>query len=373
MMLTDVDRVVPHFKLYRQRELGSNSDRWDTFFADYVRENEFFRDRAFADGGYLDNKPFSYAVEALARRRSILPVDRKLVYVEPDPDNPEDDPGSTGRPGPFENVQAALVSLPRSEPIREDLERVLERNREIARRDGAARVIEDAIARQIDEPDALSSLDADEWLQLDLADMIKRWGLAYGAYHRLKVAAVVGDLTRAIASSAGFVEDSGEGLAIRYLLEEWVALRYPEFREPDASDGRRPTQAKFLLRFDIGYRLRRLDFVLERLDDLLRLDERAEEILVNVPTTSIDAQRGSEEPLRTAKVRLSRSLRRAPPRRAGAAFAAKRFRCSIRRSVRHRQPRRASFRARGPDDSRPRPRAGARTGARTRSDDPRTR
>ena len=37
------------------------------------------RDVAFADGGYLDNKPFSYATEALRSRRADVPVKRKLA------------------------------------------------------------------------------------------------------------------------------------------------------------------------------------------------------------------------------------------------------------------------------------------------------
>ena len=34
---------------------------------------------AFADGGYLDNKPFSYATEALRSRRADVPVTRVLA------------------------------------------------------------------------------------------------------------------------------------------------------------------------------------------------------------------------------------------------------------------------------------------------------
>jgi hypothetical protein len=39
--------------------------------------------RPFIDGGFLDNKPFSHAVEALSQRIGELPAVRKLVYIEP--------------------------------------------------------------------------------------------------------------------------------------------------------------------------------------------------------------------------------------------------------------------------------------------------
>ena len=46
-----------------------------------------YADRAFGDGGYL-NKPFSHAIETLARRTTGLPMRRKVAYVEPSPDDP---------------------------------------------------------------------------------------------------------------------------------------------------------------------------------------------------------------------------------------------------------------------------------------------
>ncbi len=88
--------------------------------------------RSFGDGGYLDNKPFSYATEALLRRRADQPVDRKLIYIDPSPEYPQNvNPG--GKPDAFQNVLAALLSIPRYEPIREDLEKVVERNQLIQR------------------------------------------------------------------------------------------------------------------------------------------------------------------------------------------------------------------------------------------------
>src|SRR5829696_6801768 len=52
-------------------------------------EYENARGVYFADGGYLDNKPFSYATEALRRRRADVPVAGRLVSAEPEGRLPE--------------------------------------------------------------------------------------------------------------------------------------------------------------------------------------------------------------------------------------------------------------------------------------------
>lgn len=45
-----------------------------------------FAVRSFGDGGYLDNKPFTYAIQTIKKRHALLPVDRKLIYIEPAPE-----------------------------------------------------------------------------------------------------------------------------------------------------------------------------------------------------------------------------------------------------------------------------------------------
>ena len=42
-------------------------------------------DTQFVDGGVLDNKPFGWAIYAIQQRRADVEVDRRLLYLEPDP------------------------------------------------------------------------------------------------------------------------------------------------------------------------------------------------------------------------------------------------------------------------------------------------
>ena len=63
----------------------------------------------------------------------LLPVDRKLIYIEPSPEHPEDSPVNPTKPDALANVKAALLDLPAYETIREDLQRRIERNNLINR------------------------------------------------------------------------------------------------------------------------------------------------------------------------------------------------------------------------------------------------
>src|SRR5512138_101118 len=235
--------------------------------------------RPFGDGGYLDNKPFEYAIGVLASRRSDIPVDRKLLYLEPSPEHPELVPAKDARPDAIENVRAAL-SLARSETIRGDLERVRGRNRIVDRVDRILRGIDADLALK----SAAGSLEApgyspsQDYAAADLDTMIDLYGSAYGGYHRLKVSALTDEIAEYVSRAVGFDETSDEFEAIRYLVGAWRDGRYkPRKRDMQAPDMQ--TENAFLLRFDLNYRIRRASFVLGRIDRLLAGGKQAEEMV----------------------------------------------------------------------------------------------
>src|SRR5439155_21481976 len=84
------------------------------------------------DGGILDNRPFGPAIEAIGRRPADLEVERKLLYLEPDPHGAAE-PGPGRPPRPIQAMLGALSGIPRQEPILADLLAVAERNERVAR------------------------------------------------------------------------------------------------------------------------------------------------------------------------------------------------------------------------------------------------
>jgi patatin-related protein len=306
MQLADIDEVVGTDTFRAQYgERRSDHPDWRPYFEEYLKpggaetvreagEEAAFETQSFADGGYLDNKPFTWATQTLDRRRADLPVDRRLIYVEPDPGAHQlalHAPGTQGdqreawlrygplahldaerareRPNALENAVAALTGIPRYEPIREDLEALIARNRDLERVEQLTSIVDEARAQHWAFPPVHPP---DEWRALPATQLIAERGLQFGAYHRLRVATVADDLAVLITRLAGFDEESGEYSAIRSLVQAWVARHHPDDAAGEQS------QNEFLLRYDLGYRLRRIDFLQARLDRLLAAERMLEEV-----------------------------------------------------------------------------------------------
>jgi len=116
MALSDIDSLLKKLIGYQDNDdWKSTSPDWYRFYHDYRQPKDIpsipFPDRPFGDGGYLDNKPFTYATETVMSRTASVPVDRKLIFIEPSPEHPEDDVELGGKPDAIDNVMSALLSL----------------------------------------------------------------------------------------------------------------------------------------------------------------------------------------------------------------------------------------------------------------------
>ena len=310
MCLTDTESILKKLNNYKSNgDCSAASPLWQRFYRDYLDPRGVssvpFHKRAFGDGGYLDNKPFSYATEALMYRNADVPVDRKLLYIEPSPEHPEDDVERDQKPDAVENVMSALLTLPRYETIREDLERVQDRNRLIDRINSITSGVDrdaDIVRLQAghvpaSEYDAWKELGAlaplpseSKWGKeyrfdkdvgdLDLADMIKRKGRAYAAYHRLRISAVTDQLATLIARVAGFDEASDYFIIIRSMVRAWRVKTYVEHRQTP-EDAEKPTANRFLYEFDLSYPIRRVNYLRNKADALHR-QERNAKTLINI-------------------------------------------------------------------------------------------
>jgi patatin-related protein len=299
------------------------------FYSDYDAQR--FKRVQFSDGGILDNKPFSYATQELARRPSTLPVTRYLVYVEPDP-KPSGPEGPPGEWNARDTAIAALTGIPRSETIRGDLELVRSRNQAIRR---ARRLLALSALNQTEQERLAAMvprLDRDDWLAMGFEAMVDaqpQFGPTYPVYHRLKVSVVCDYLASLLARTLG-VSDEGEDMPkLRAIVEAWKRDRYreePGVRAP--SDEFPLTETQFLFRFDIPFRMRRLSFLLTRLVELDSDDEaRVESFFAaagasTVPEFNHDDVQALRSALTKALIRLLDVERRLPRDRPFAASLA---------------------------------------------------
>src|SRR6185437_3020776 len=89
-------------------------------FEPYLRVGLNPRLHCFIDGSVLNDKPFREAIQAIKGRPAYRQVDRRLVYVDADPDRPQ--PPLAGLvPGFFTTLRSALSDIPRNEPIADEL------------------------------------------------------------------------------------------------------------------------------------------------------------------------------------------------------------------------------------------------------------
>jgi patatin-related protein len=233
--------------------------------------------RSFVDGGYLDNKPFGWAIDAIGRRRTGIPVDRKLLYIEPDPADATEPATAPLAPDALANGLAAFT-LARYETIREDLERVLARNRVVERVVSVVGNMEEDMGEQ-KPPRA----PGDDFRMQDVTDMIETEGATYGGYHRLKVSLLTDDIAVMVAAAARLDPTSDAFLAVRYIVQAWRNRIYTLRLERD-TDGRPVAGGKLsehalLMDYDLGFRIRRLSFVIARIDRIYSLDPMAVRIL----------------------------------------------------------------------------------------------
>ncbi len=270
MCLCDTDAILKGYAPYANKEnCHSESHDWQRFYKDYLNPAGVntikFSKRAFADGGYLDNKPFTYAVETVAHRQADLLVTRKLIYIEPSPEHPEEQPDAEGKPDAITNVGAALLTLPRYETIREDLQRVRDHNRLVERVHSILKSVE--VDKQFGTPPAKRSFTDDEWGKLDLAQVVTEKGVGYVAYHRLDISSVSDDLARLVTRVAGFDEESDHFIVIRSLVGAWRANTYLEHGKG------KPSLNQFLFEFNLSYPMRRINFLRTKISDLAAAKE----------------------------------------------------------------------------------------------------
>lgn len=92
-----------------------------------------------ADGGILDNRPFSHVIDAIENKPAESQVTRVIAYLEPDPEDAEAAPAAVPA---VNKLGGALMRMLRYEPILLDLERVRERNTRVKQLAEMAKVTE---------------------------------------------------------------------------------------------------------------------------------------------------------------------------------------------------------------------------------------
>jgi len=264
MQLCNIDEILKSTTAYANKKYCfAESTRWHKYFTNYLQgvidTAKPFPQRPFGDGGYLNNAPFSYAVDALLQRQAAVPVDRKLLYVEPSPSHPEEEAAPREAPNAIENSLDALIVIPGYQTIRNDLMRVLERNRQASKINKTLGEVENEI--QGDESRCQLPAKEEDRREIQFLE-----DSCYRAYYRMRSAEVTDRIATMLARIYCIEEDSAYFYALRSLVRAWRETEYHV-----APGGPVNRWQDFLKDFDLPYRVRRLRFILKKLDGLNNL------------------------------------------------------------------------------------------------------
>ena len=277
----------------------------------------------FIDGGVLDNFPFGLAIEAISKKPAWTEVDRRLLYVEPDPMIPTvaEEPAEEGGaeqsvPGIIATIWSGLSTIPRHEPILTDLQLVRERNERIAQVEDIVNSAYEQVAGEVGGLLGDGTADATwqgftELNRTITEQAAEQAGVSHVTYVRVKLRAIVDRLAAVSARICGFPDDSNHARFLRDVVERWATMEgYLEW-----SPAPTEVQADFVRTFDLDYRERRIRFLIKRINQLYdEVDGRSAPPL----REDLDAAKGNLWHLVLRLRRIVEALAREPTGAAGA-------------------------------------------------------
>ncbi|WP_010185842.1 patatin-like protein [Sphingomonas sp. PAMC 26605] len=227
------------------------------------------------DGSVLNNAPFQPAIDALRERPARRQVDRRFVYIDPNPRGALvfGTTRSTS-PGFFQTIIGAVTELPRAQPIRDNLEQITARSRQIERMRAIIAGIRPEVEKQVEGLfgytlflDSPTASRLATWRRRAQTAAAKNAGYGYAAYGHLKINGVVEGITDLLHHAGG--EGGGQRWrAIRAQVLAAVSARGFDDMQSSFARGASPATIGFLRTFDLGFRLRRLRLLARRLTDL---------------------------------------------------------------------------------------------------------
>ncbi|MGH3429345.1 MAG: patatin-like protein [Mycobacteriales bacterium] len=242
----------------------------DHFFRPYVLEEagdvtnviDRTRRRLFFDGGILDNWPFDHALDAIRGRLADCEVDRRLLYLEPDPMGPPTPDAGVDPPHILATLQRGGSDIPLSQSLGEALLALRDRNAMTQRLADLVSGEEGAVTAAIAgaAPALLAggadAVPADVWN--DATADLHRKAAADTGYLRLKLTRVVDGIADRMCTLLRYPPEGTQAWIVREVMLAWAK----DERLLGVAFGGAPSadQVAFLQAFDLGYMQRRLTF-----------------------------------------------------------------------------------------------------------------
>jgi patatin-related protein len=242
------------------------------------------------DGSVLINAPFAAARAALSSRPAQREVDRRFVYIDPRPDRFGDIDRSFDRPvGFFGAIFGSLSTIPREQPIRDNLEALERQSREAVRVSRIVAALRPEVEGAVEKLFGLTLfLDRPTpkrlaaWRLKAQQAAADRAGYAFQTYAQEKVAGILEALAAIVLAAAPGLMLHDSAPIVEQLRRELDRRGLFSLAAPGG--GLSEDAIAFLRSHDLAFRIRRLRLIARRLS----VDWEAEE---TIPPEALDAAR----------------------------------------------------------------------------------
>ncbi len=247
------------------------------------------------DGSVLVNAPFGGAIDALEGRPAQREVDRRFVYIDPRPDRFGSIAEEQDSPvGFFAAIFGSLSTIPREQPIRDNLEELEIQSRDADRLKrivaGLRPEVEAAVEKLFGRTLFLNRptpARLQAWRKKAQQAAAEQASYAYHAYAQTKFTSIVERLAKVTMQAApqlgmpdsGPIED-----AFRRAIKQRGLLSLAE-----PKGGANEEAIDFFRKHDIGFRLRRLRLLARRLSRDWELDDTIEDSALDLARETIYA------------------------------------------------------------------------------------
>ena len=223
------------------------------------------------DGSVLVNAPFADAMSVLRDRPAHREVDRRFVYIDPRPDRiggiKRDDPRS---PGFFSVIFGSLSSIPREQPVRDNLEELHRQSTEMIDLAAIARALRPEVEETVEKLfgrtlflDRPSLRRLKSWRAKAQKAACEQAGYAYHSYAQVKFSSIVNSLAHTIIAASPEPE-SGSPESLAHYLSAYLGTTGLN-RMTDLRGGATDKAVAFFREHDVAFRIRRLRLLARRL------------------------------------------------------------------------------------------------------------
>ncbi len=249
------------------------------------------------DGSVLANAPFAPAVDALRDRPAKREVDRRFVYIDPKPGVRSvrlTRSGNAELPGFVSTIFGAISDIPREQPIRDSLEAIEGRSGRIRRMqhiiDAVQPNVESAIERLFGRTFFLDSPTVgrmNAWRTKAQTGAATAAGYAYASYGHVKLAGIVEDIVHLVQRQDPTLRDEAFEAFRR---EVWDEVRRRGADNIWLGNGKGASEAAitFFRDHDLGFRIRRIRFVIRRLTRLITVGQAEDSAVALLRTALFD-------------------------------------------------------------------------------------